>query len=195
LALLACTTQTIVFPDSGLGAPTDADGDGHDTPQDCDDGDPAVHPDADEVCDEQDNDCDGLVDGQDPGLVDGGAWYLDSDGDGYGDSDTVEVRCFGGEDWVRDGGDCDESDPDINPGENERCNEVDDNCNGLVEGQDPTLEDGTTWCWDGDEDGYGDPEVSEYRCSAPMGYVEDCSDCDDDDPDIHDCGDELLRPA
>lgn len=46
----------------------DLDGDGYDgCNQDCNDGDPAVHPDAVEVCDDHfDNDCDGLIDGFDP---------------------------------------------------------------------------------------------------------------------------------
>src|SRR5688572_22629431 len=39
----------------------DADGDGHLTPDDCDDGDPTVYPGAEELCDEKDNDCDGVV--------------------------------------------------------------------------------------------------------------------------------------
>ncbi len=38
---------------------------------------------------------------------------VDADGDGYCEST-----------------DCDESNPDINPGEAEVCNEIDDNCNG-----------------------------------------------------------------
>ncbi|MEM9192006.1 MAG: putative metal-binding motif-containing protein [Myxococcota bacterium] len=40
----------------------DADGDGYPAPADCADGDPAVHPDAPELCDLIDNDCNGMVD-------------------------------------------------------------------------------------------------------------------------------------
>ena len=78
--------------DEGLS--TDADADGHYTAascylpnDDCDDTNGAVHPDARELCNELDDDCDGLVDDDDPSLSDPGAeWagYVDGDGDGWG---------------------------------------------------------------------------------------------------------------
>ena len=63
-------------PDTGT---HDADGDGYDIWSDCDDGDATVHPGAEEVCDDKDNDCDGQVDE----LVQIDT-YPDADGDGYG---------------------------------------------------------------------------------------------------------------
>ena len=59
---------------------TDGDGDGF-TPNDgdCDDDDAMVHPEADEICDATDNNCDGLVD-EEPVL--GEEWYIDLDDDG-----------------------------------------------------------------------------------------------------------------
>jgi len=59
----------------------DDDGDGHYAPpcgNDCDDTNPDVNPDATEICDGQDNDCDGLVDCDDPDIP-------DTDGDGVCD--------------------------------------------------------------------------------------------------------------
>lgn len=58
----------------------DLDGDGV-TPNDgdCDDDSPMIHPSADEICDDVDNNCDGLID-EEP--VSGEQWYVDLDGDG-----------------------------------------------------------------------------------------------------------------
>ena len=51
---------------SGCTADEDADGDGWDEYEDCDDDDPAVNPEAEEVCDDEiDNDCDELIDADD----------------------------------------------------------------------------------------------------------------------------------
>ena len=58
---------------------------------DCDDVDPAVSPDALEICDGVDNDCNALSDDDDPGLSAASLdpFYDDSDGDGYGIGDPT----------------------------------------------------------------------------------------------------------
>jgi hypothetical protein len=43
--------------DGADGSGADADGDGYDAPEDCDDTDAAIHPGADEHCDGVDEDC------------------------------------------------------------------------------------------------------------------------------------------
>ena len=82
----------------------DADGDGVPCAEDCNDDDPAVHPDAVEICDdEQDNDCNGDIDAADPAC-------RDADGDGTPASE-----------------DCDDDDPLAHPGLRERCDDQRDN--------------------------------------------------------------------
>ena len=61
-SLVGCPS---IGPDYGV-VVEDGDGDGWVGAEDCDDGAPAVHPDADELCDDGvDNDCDGAVDDDD----------------------------------------------------------------------------------------------------------------------------------
>jgi hypothetical protein len=78
---------------------------------DCDDTNVAVNPAADEVCNSDDDDCDGAID--EDGAVDAGTWYADADGDGYGDSDVSIVSCDAPSGFVADGDDCDDGDAAI----------------------------------------------------------------------------------
>ena len=78
--------------------------------------------------------------------------------------------------------DCDDGNPDVFPGADELCNERDDDCDGETD-EDPV--DATTFYADADADGYGDPETSAAACSAPSGWVEDATDCDDADETVH----------
>ena len=68
------------------------------------------YPGADETCNEEDADCDGLVD-EEP--VDAQTWYADDDGDGYGDIYDSETACDGPSDYVSDATDCDDEDSAI----------------------------------------------------------------------------------
>jgi len=140
---------------------------------DCDDNDAAVNPDAEEVCDDIDNDCDDRLDVE---ATDASAWYPDEDGDGYGDPAGEVLRCSGGSGWVANDSDCDDSDALVNPDAREVCDGVDRDCSGEID--DPR------WWYDGDGDGYGDPEQEATACTAAEGYVA-YQDCDDDDPEVH----------
>ncbi len=143
------------------------------TSTDCDDGNGGVHPGASEVCDGIDNNCDGVVDTD---AVDQTTWYQDSDNDNYG-STVTEVSCTQPDQYVRTPGDCDDGNDLINPAAPEICNEIDDNCNDLV---DDSPVDGTTYHLDFDNDTYGGT-TSMAACSQPAGYVVDGTDCDDTD--------------
>lgn len=121
---------------------TDADGDGwgvlpparvcRDTPGytarwgDCDDTDPQVYPQAMEVCNGVDDNCDGRVD-------EGVDWpyFRDADGDGYGHSASTTRACATPPPgFSANPDDCDDTDPAIHPLAVEVCNLLDDNCNG-----------------------------------------------------------------
>ena len=154
--------------------PTDVDGDGYVAALDCDDTNPDIHPGADEVCNDIDDDCNGAID-DGLGFVD---YFLDQDADGFGAGDPYS-SCNPLDGYSESGDDCDDTNPDIHPGADEVCNDIDDDCNGAVD-DDPV--DGTTWHEDADQDGFG-AGSGEVFCEAPSPFhVEDGSDCDDADP-------------
>jgi hypothetical protein len=121
--------------DSGL-TQKDADRDGFGEDVDCDDSDATVNPDADEVCDGIDNNCDDSIDGED--AVDARTLYADMDDDGYGDPESPSTACEHEGAWVADNTDCSDMDRFVNPGATELCDDVDNDCdpatteNGLV---------------------------------------------------------------
>ena len=99
---------------------------------DCDDSTGRVSPDADETCgNEVDEDCDGEIDEDD--ASDASAWFVDADGDGHGDPDSVVWACEAPPDRVARAGDCDDADPAVSPEAVDACNGIDDDCDGQVD--------------------------------------------------------------
>lgn len=107
----------------------DGDGDGYGALCDCDDGDGAVNPGAEERCNGKDDDCDGVVDPVDS--VDVGSYWVDADGDGFGDAFIGPIAACEPPAWfVERGGDCNDAADDIHPDAEETCDGVDRNCDG-----------------------------------------------------------------
>jgi hypothetical protein len=90
-------------------------------------------------------------------------YYLDADGDGFGDINGTPIfTCNPGPNYVADATDCDDANVAINPGATEICGDnLDNDCNG-------TIDDGSCPGVDADGDGYPYPE-----------------DCNDNDPAIN----------
>ena len=144
---------------------------------DCDDTDADRFPGNPEVCDEVDNDCDDTVD---EGV--GEVFYVDLDGDGWGDPASTTDACVVPDGYAETAGDCDDSDPAVSPDGTEVCNGVDDDCDGDVDDADASLDPtsgGSMWYADADADGYGDAATAVTTCAQPSGTVSDATDCDD----------------
>jgi len=133
------------------------------------------------VCDDADNDCDGLVD--EGSATDARTWYRDADADGFGDAADAVSACAIPEGYVSDATDCDDAVASVFPDADEVCNGVDDDCNGVVDDDDAI--DAVAWHIDADGDGYGDPDATRVTCDATSGLTDDATDCDDDDPDVY----------
>ncbi len=124
------------------------------------------------------------------------AVHDDADDDGYGDPATEAQSCSVGEGQAIDATDCDDNDAAISPAAVEVCSDsaLDDDCDGLVDDLDPSMDPATvpTWTTDGDGDGYAALPGTLRVCSPPGGWSLELGDCDDavatthpgaDDPD------------
>jgi hypothetical protein len=167
----------------------DADTDGYAACEDCDDADATVNPAGIESCNTIDDDCDGTID--EDAAVDAAVWFADTDGDGYGDHAVWTGACSVPSGYVEDDTDCDDATAVVNPGADEVCNDVDDDCDGETDGSDAS--DVTVWYIDADSDGYGDSTVTDSACDAASDYVSDDTDCDDADAMINPGAEEVCE--
>jgi len=158
----------------------DDDGDGVDECQgDCDDVEAATYPGADEYCDGIDNDCDGLTDEDD--ALDILTWYQDLDGDGFGDPAVLDIDCAQPGSFVGNDEDCDDLDFYVNPGAEEVCNGLDDDCDPATDEAADDDGDGYSIC-DGDCDDV-DPDVNADALEECDGIDNDCDETTDEDVD------------
>ncbi|MEL6342294.1 MAG: MopE-related protein, partial [Myxococcota bacterium] len=167
--------------------PVDASGNGFyvTSNTDCDDENAAISPNATEVCDGIDNDCNGTIDGAE--AIDSQTFYYDDDSDGYGvdDETTNVVACTSDDNFVDNADDCDDTSALVNPAATEFCDDVDNDCDEDVDEDD--AEDATTWYGDADGDGFGGAGTlfTQVGCSQPSGYVDNTEDCNDIDPAVN----------
>jgi len=146
---------------------------------DCDDINSEMNPDEEERCgNRQDDNCDGTVD----------EWCCDCDdrdSDGYYPEDCSDVDC-------PRRSDCDNHDASVHPGATEECNGIDDDC-------DDTIDEGCCTCTDNDRDGYYPTgctdsdcphrtDCDDIRASVHPGATEECNGIDDDCDDTIDEG-------
>jgi len=146
---------------------------------DCNDNDPNINPGKAEICDGKDNNCNNQIDEGVLLLV----FYKDVDGDGYTDG-TMQIGCTAPAGYVLSAkpGDCNDNDPNINPGKAEICDGKDNNCNNQID-------EGVLLVFykDSDKDGYTDG-ATKVSCSKPSDeYVSSATagDCNDNDPTIN----------
>lgn len=126
-------------------------------------------------------------------------WYLDSDIDGFGGTQTSSKLCYPpNSSYIAIGGDCNDGESSINPNTVwyrdldidgygnasvfiKQCTkpagyvlnntDCDDNNNAILSS--------INWYKDGDGDDYGNPNISITQCTQPAGFVLDNSDCND----------------
>lgn len=164
---------------------------------DCNDLVTSVKPGADEICDNNDNNCNGQVD--EAGAKGCQIFYKDKDGDKFGDNDDSACLCLSkkGPEWLAQGGDCNDANKLIKPGVTEVCSAagkagVDDNCNGKTD------EEGSEGCKlfyiDADGDEYGQTANSKCLCGSNKLYATDKpGDCNDNEKKVSPVATEICN--
>ncbi|MDD2785841.1 MAG: putative metal-binding motif-containing protein [Patescibacteria group bacterium] len=109
-----------------------------------------------------------------------GTYCRDADGDTYGDPAQCAQYPSPPAGYVNNSGDCNDSNPNINPGKSETCgNGIDDDCDGQIDQGCGTVT--YTYYRDADGDGHGNASqpLQSTSTTPPAGYVASNDDCDD----------------
>ena len=146
-------------------------------------------------CVDEDDDNDGVADGQDNCPLVANPGQLNSDNDLLGNACDEDDD----NDGAADPADCAPLNPDVYPDAPEQCNGLDDNCNGSTdEGYPDTDGNGVKDCITDDDDGDGIPDGGDNCPLVPnpdqsnsdadlQGDACDLDDDNDGDPDVTDC--------
>ncbi|MES2640663.1 MAG: MopE-related protein [Myxococcota bacterium] len=150
---------------------------------DCNDASSAISPADTEICDagSVDEDCDGVADDADTSVSGRTTWYVDADGDTYGNTSSTRTACDRPVGYITTGGDCNDASATISPAATEVCDtaNTDEDCDSRADDSDTSTSAASkfSWYYDYDSDGYG---YSLYytQCDSPGStYVSSGGDC------------------
>lgn len=161
---------------------------------DCDDSKESINPGVVEAasgCNGVDDNCNGEID---EGIPNAFVYYRDADGDGFGDYDHPVYSCemaasilVDGVVYLEIGGDCNDTNAEVNPNGTEICDNLDNNC-------DAQIDEGITkyvYYADFDQDGFATDgqttllewcdNIEDLIIHSGIHYVKVQGDCDDED--------------
>ena len=97
---------------------------------------------------------------------DASIFYVDADGDGFGDPNNSTSLCYLEEGYSTDQTDCNDQNNLVFPEQDERCNEIDDDCDEEI---DEEAIDTLVLYEDQDGDGFGN--IMQLSCEMLDGFV------------------------